>query len=461
LYALPRRGPRVLRYVDGTADALRSELSVKYYQKYEAVPPNTALTDALRTLEGRARASPSRETLHLRSAWQDGAIYLDLGDATGRAIKATAQGWDVVEEPPALFYRSSATGSLPVPERGGDIDALRKLLNVKRGVWPLFVAWLVAALIPNIAHPILNVNGEHGTGKSMFSRLTVRLLDPSAAELRAMPSNELDWIVSANASYVVALDNISAISRKMSDALCRAVTGDAFVARKLYTNADVSVLAFKRVLLLNGIGVNHLAGDLADRILNISLAPIKGAGRRLETELFAAFDRAHPQFLGALLDLLVRVLEVRPTVYLAELPRMADFAEIVAAVDQIRDTNALETYLDQASELALTVLEGDEVGQALRQLLEDEGSWSGRSMDLLEHLHRYEQFHNSLHRPKTAEAMSKDVTRLAPALRQLNFKIDRGKGRAQRDWIMSSPPRRSFQDLPKRYVSRARQKDPT
>lgn len=62
---------------------------------------------------------------------------------------------------------------------------------------------------------------------------------------------------------MVALDNVSLIEPWLSDALCRAVTGDGLVRRALYTNSDVSVLAFRRAVLLNGISLAGLRGDLA------------------------------------------------------------------------------------------------------------------------------------------------------------------------------------------------------
>jgi hypothetical protein len=51
----------------------------------------------------------------------------------------------------------------------------------------------------------------------------------------------------------VVLDNISGIPDWLSDALCRAVTGDGMVRRRLYENDDLTVLAFRRVVALTSI----------------------------------------------------------------------------------------------------------------------------------------------------------------------------------------------------------------
>ena len=64
-------------------------------------------------------------------------------------------------------YLAQLTGPVPIPARTQDgLDRLRALLNVSDSGFRLFVAWLVAALFPDIAHPILAISGEQGTAKS-------------------------------------------------------------------------------------------------------------------------------------------------------------------------------------------------------------------------------------------------------------------------------------------------------
>lgn len=60
--------------------------------------------------------------------------------------------------------------------------------------------------------------------------------------------------------------------------------------------------------------------------------------RRYDADLAEAWEDAHPRILGALLDLAAQVLKVLPHVVLPDPPRIADFARILAAVDQITGT---------------------------------------------------------------------------------------------------------------------------
>jgi hypothetical protein len=89
-----------------------------------------------------------------------------------------------------------------------------------------------------------------------------------------------------------------------------------------------------------------------------------------------------------LLDLTSQVLAVLPGIELAELPRMADFAKIVAAVDEVLGTNAADRYAGQAAGLAAEVVEGDDVARAVRDFVvaQASGSWQGTAAALLDEL---------------------------------------------------------------------------
>ena len=85
--------------------------------------------------------------------------------------------------------------------------------------------------------------------------MLVDLIDPSPVPLRQAPRDADSWVTAASGSWVVALDNLSAIPPWLSDSLCRAATGDGNVKRALYTDADLAVLKFRRCVIVNGIDV--------------------------------------------------------------------------------------------------------------------------------------------------------------------------------------------------------------
>jgi hypothetical protein len=157
-------------------------------------------------------------------------MYVDLGDPSWRAVEITNAGSRVDGSPPLKLLRSPSMRSLPAPEHGYLIEELRRFVNVKADEdFMLVVAWIVAARYRG-PFPILVINGEAGTGKSLFSRF-VRSWLIRAAPIRAVPRDDRDLVVSASNSWVLAFDNLSSIPAWLGDALCRLATGAGFATR--------------------------------------------------------------------------------------------------------------------------------------------------------------------------------------------------------------------------------------
>jgi hypothetical protein len=89
--------------------------------------------------------------------------------------------------------------------------------------------------------------------------------------------------------------------------------------------------------------------------------------------------------LAGLLDLVVGVLKNLPRVRLATLPRMADFARVLAAMDNadISDKKILHIYLGQRSRIAEDVVQSDPVACAIVAMLSNQTTWKGTISDLL------------------------------------------------------------------------------
>ena len=446
-YAIPRSAPTIVIPLRGGKHSLRAELAREYFDKHNRVASQQALTDSLNTFHGIAQqAEPKR--LWLRVAQHQHTTWLDLADSTGTAVRIEHGTWSI-EPPPVLFKRTTLTSPLPTPQRGGDLGELWSWLNVTPEDRPLLLAYLIAAFIPDIPHPILGLFGEQGTGKTTTMKILVNLLDPSPVPYRKPPRDSETWITAASGSWFVGIDNVRTIQDWFSDTLCRAVTGEGDVRRRLYTDGELHVFAFRRVIALNGIDLGALHGDLADRLLPITLEPIGEHERRGETELSNAFKDAHPRLLGAILDVAARVLHQLPTVALASRPRMADFAHVVATLDAFLGTRALDRYLGAQGRIAADSLTGDPFMVRLLEAIHE--PFEGTSAELLDEL-RPDTTQNRIPSdwPRSARATTQLLRRQAPVLRKAGWTVIDDDGANKQGTIRWTigPPRENPRSQP-------------
>jgi hypothetical protein len=275
---------------------------------------------------------------------------------------------------------------LPVPERGGSIEALNSFLNLAdRNDFVLVVAWLLAALRPRGPYPLLAISGEQGSAKTVLSKILKALIDPNAAPVRALSREERELMIAANNGHLLAFDNVSGLPQWLSDALCRLATGGSFAVRQLYTDDEEILFEAARPILLNGIEEVISRPDLGDRAIFLTMEPIGEARRQPENELWLAFEIARPRILGVLLDALVQGLRALGRVHLGRLPRMADFALWATACETAlwpAGTFA-RAYAANRRAAIENIIEADPVATCVRSIMVDRNVWTGSASDLL------------------------------------------------------------------------------
>jgi hypothetical protein len=186
----------------------------------------------------------------------------------------------------------------------------------------------------------------------------------------------------------------------------------------------------RRPILLNGITDYVTRSDLVERTVPITLPAIPDSARRDEEELWAAFERARPMLLGALLDDVAGALHERPHVALARRPRMADFALWSVAAERGRrePDRFLRAYMGAREAGHDLTIDGSPIGLALRAFLDahlSDGSWEGTAGQLLKHLVELadDQAKRSRDWPRSPRGLSGEIRRVAPALRGIGFTI--------------------------------------
>jgi hypothetical protein len=343
-----------------------------------------------------------------------------------------------------LFRRTVLTGALPRPAEEGRLDELWDVLNVVPEDRPLLIAALVASLNPKISHPIIGIFAESGAAKTTAGRIIASILDPSPAETIGPPEKPKDWVVAASGKWVVSIDNLSRIREWFSDALCRAVTGDADVRRGLFTDADIYLIKFRRIVVLNGIDLGELRGDLADRLLPLELDRISEYSRLTDEDIQERWKQSHPRILGAILDLAV---ECASLASIARehfcnnpemgLPRMADFGLILWSVDQFLGTDGFRRYREKQARMFTESLESDPF---IQELIHRRLTFEGTARDLLQ---KFGTVRGPRGWPTTPREVTSILVRHAPALRKAGWEVSDDGGRNHKNtkiWYLNPPP---------------------
>ena len=399
-------------------------LAHAYYSEHDRAPTESSLKVALATLRGQAQFDGETCEVFTRIARTDTGYWLDLCNDAWQCVQVTATGWAVVAGAGApLFTRSASMRPLPVPQRGGKLDALWPLVNIPPADQPMVLAWLLECLRTDTPHVVLELVGEQGSAKSSTQRALRRLIDPNQADLRAAPKSVEDVWIAARNSHMVSLENLSHLQAPYQDALCVLATGGGYSARTLYTNAEETIIELRKPIMLNGISVIVTAQDLLDRCLHIDLPTIHN--RELSGDIETRFEAAQPALVGALLDLFVQVLAALPSVVIApeQRPRMADFAALGEAVFRVQGQPAgafLIRYGAMRKDGVLRTIDASPVGAAISAFLtEVTGGFNGTLSELLDRLERYRPHGEAW--PRSAKGLGDALRRLAPALRLIGF----------------------------------------
>jgi hypothetical protein len=413
--------------------AFRQQLAHWFFEAKLRVPSGEALRAALDTLAGKALFKGPNLPVRVRLAEQDGAVYLDLGREDWATVRITAQSWEVVTNYPVRFRHPRGMQPLPLPERGGSLNALRELVNVESDTeWRLLLGSLLAAFRPTGPYPVLILTGEQGAAKSTMARLLRSLIDPNIAPLRSEPRDGRDLVIAANNGWLLALDNLSYMPAWLSDCLCRLATGGGFATRELYTDADEVLFDSQRPVILTSIEDIADRGDLLDRAVIVRLPAIPEEKRRRESEFWAAANATRPAILGALLDAVVAGLRNLPDVRLDRLPRMADFAAWVTACEPALGWQAgsfLEAYTGNVADANELALDAAPIWPPLRQLVETRGAWEGTAAELLPELAQLAGLSGDRPKapagwPKKPNALTGRLRRLAPNMRRAGVTVD-------------------------------------
>lgn len=335
----------------------------QYYSLFQDSPKSSAVKDSINTiLSIEEFENHNYREVFIRIAYHEEKVYIDLTNEASEVVEISKEGWNIIQNPPVKFIRTDTMRPLPVPKRNGDISKIRSIFQMTDQQFQLWLSFIFGCLNPKGPFPILVLEGTSGAGKTLLSEMTKALVDPAFAPVRSLPKTEEDLFIMAQRNWLLVFDNLSGISNRVSDVLCKLSTGGGFTRRKLYTNSGESVMTATRPVIVNGM--EHIARrpDLADRAIVLYLSNIFPETRKTKSEIWDEFEQLSGSIFGYLCDAVSMALKRYSNTEIKQKPRMADFAKWVTAAEPslgFKDGEFLAVFMKNRQEIAEEAIEHD------------------------------------------------------------------------------------------------------
>lgn len=415
---------------DDGVDIIPVSSSTLFIQRVAWISFNISLSDSLvkqvqQTLRAKAMFDGESCDLKNRVAHYDGCIWYDLGNA---AVRISPSGWEIVTDVPNIFKRYSQNLVQVHPKSGGNYWDLHDLFFLPSEQQLLFACWVLASFIPDIPHPALVLHGSQGAAKSSTMKTLLKLIDPSMNE-DAQTEDDTQLFLNASHRHVLPLDNLSVISPKMSDHLCKLVTGSGRVKRKLFSDEDEVINQLQNVIMMNGINMPASRPDLLDRCITINLQRIPPELRLDEKTLREAFSKRLPYVLGDCFTIISKAMSIYPDMQLKKMFRLADFTKWGCAIAEALGSSKEEfisSYQENQNELTEESLLASPLGRAIKYYMSDNVILEGTPTSILVKLNSiaYDAGVNPRDLPENAYSFGRQFNSIQTNLDQCGIQVE-------------------------------------
>jgi hypothetical protein len=290
----------------------------------------------LNTIISKASMNGTKKVkVYNRIAQLEKEIWYDLGDSSWQAIKITEGKVQLVklDKDSPIFRRSQSLQEQIKPKKGSNLslDILVNLLHISKQDQLVFKINLICLFLEAYSMPMIVFDGSAGSIKTTATATIKRIVDPtgkhSQDNVSSMQEKQSDLIVQLYNRYLASFDNVSYIDSKISDVLCRAITGSNNERRKLYTDNDEAIHSFRSKIVLNGVIPTLDYPDLQTRLISYDRETIDESNLITEKEFQERLNEILPNVLGLIFNTLAKAIEKYSELQDKIKPktRMADF----------------------------------------------------------------------------------------------------------------------------------------
>jgi hypothetical protein len=383
------------------------------------------LKSLIMLMEGYAANNGDVRDVFIRHGFYDGTYYIDIGNDSQDGIKIDQKGVQIIRVGTLLFRRTQTMKPLPYPDSKGDVTLLWKYIRLSKSEQLMLLVWIMECFRPDTQYPILELNGEKGSGKSEGSRFIRAFIDPNSNEILTSPRDEQDVVAAAANNAVLCYDNLAKMNVTFQNLLCSVATGGSISTRRYFTNFDEASAKIMKPVIFNSINGLISQSDLADRAIRITFQKIENYTP--VSELRENFMKDYPSIFSGMLDLFSRALQRIPQIKPDGKARMGDFQILGEAVSQEMGNAAgyfSQILRQNKMDYSYENLRNSAVGSAVVSYFEEEEAepFEKTSINNVKNsLEGYSDYNDEW--PETEKKMASDLRKLSPLFEEIGIKI--------------------------------------
>lgn len=402
----------------------------EYHINYKTILSNKYLLEPIKVLVSEeARLNGQQIEIHNRIATVNGSIYIDLGTANRQCVKIDKSGWQVGTYP-IFFKRHKEFASLPVPILGGNIkDLLPFLPPMAERDQCLALCWLIASFFEKIERAFLLIEGQQGSGKSTLAKLIKSLIDPTHGKALTYNDNVQTIAQVLDHHCIPLIDNVTSISKAVSDLICTAYSDGVYSTRKQYTNDEDFIFNLNGNVIFTTIRLIKPKSDFLNRCYKIEMKLTEKSYR--SKQIFTErFDAVKGLLFGAVLDVVVATLNKVETIPVTGTYRTVDFDRYATAAAEAMGYGAkfflqARKHCEQIKIKSITT--STPIIDALSNFLRSNNFYySGNIETLINKLSTFSSKPEEL--PNAPQAFSRRINEMQPELQAAGIIARRRKG---------------------------------